>query len=335
MIHFVIVGGLVLVVAVATYFGIMSIGLLPAAASAQAASIDTLFNAEIAVIAFLFALIIVPLVYSLVVFRRRSEDEQGRYFKENTPLEILWTVIPLGIVLFFAVWGANSLAEIRRADPQALEVRVIGFQWGWRYEYPQYGVKSPELYLPVGRQVKLELESIDVIHSFWVPEFRVKQDLVPGRVTELRITPVETGEYFNRCAEICGASHAYMVSKVHVVSPEEFQAWLDGKVAEAEGSAGERAVDPANGEKLAQASGCVACHSLDGSQLVGPSWKGLYGSQVTLEDGSTVTADDAYILESITDPQAKVHAGFAPVMPPYDLSEADLADLLAFIESLK
>ncbi len=336
MIHFLIVGALVVVVAIATYLGIEALNILPPPSSAQATAIDQLFQGEIVVISFLFALIVVPLVYSLVVFRRRSEDEYGAYITGNTPLELAWSLIPLGIVLYFAYWGAQSLAEVRRADPQALEVRVIGFQWGWRYEYPQYDIQSTTLYLPVNRQVKLSLESLDVIHSFWVPEFRIKQDLVPGRVTELRLTPAETGSFVNRCAEICGTAHAYMVSDVVVMTEEEFEDWLaDQTAAAVEEAAGERQVDPENGRQLAQANGCLACHSLDGSELVGPTWLGLYGSQIELQDGSVVTVDDAFLVESILDPNATIIAGYAPVMPAYDLSEADLADIIAFIESLK
>ncbi len=337
MTHFLIVAVLVVVVAVATYFGIEALNILPSQSSLQATAIDHLFQGEIIVISFLFALIVVPLFYSLVVFRRRSEDEQGAYITGNTPIEIIWTLVPLGIVLYFAYWGAQSLAEVRRADPQALEVRVIGFQWGWRYEYPDYGLQSTTLYLPVDRQVKLLLESQDVIHSFWVPEFRVKQDLVPGRVIELRLTPVETGKFYNRCAEICGAAHAYMVSDVVVLPQEEFDEWLQGEMAaaaEAE-AAGERPIDPENGRRLSEANGCLACHSLDGTELVGPTWLGLYGAQIELDDGSLVTVDDAYLVESIVDPNATIVAGYAPVMPAYDLSAADLADIIAFIESLK
>ena len=336
MIHFLIVGVLVVLVALATYFGIDALDILPASSSSQAASIDQLFQGEIVVISFLFALIVVPLFYSLVVFRRRSEDEHGAYITGNTPLELAWSFIPLGIVLYFAYWGAQSLGEVRRVNPQALEVRVIGFQWGWRYEYPDYGIQTTTLYLPVDRQVKLSMESLDVIHSFWVPEFRIKQDLVPGRVTELRLTPSETGTFTNRCAEICGTAHAYMLSDVVVMTGEEFDAWLeDQDAAAAEAAEGERVADPENGRLLAEANGCLACHSLDGSDLVGPTWLGLYEAPVELADGTVVTADDAYLIESIVDPNATIVAGYAPVMPPYTMSEADLADIIAFIESLK
>jgi cytochrome c oxidase subunit II len=210
--HFVVVGILIVVVTVLTYVGLDSAGLMPEPASAQAVPIDWLWDLQVKAMTFLFALIVVPMVYSLVVFRRRKGDTtDAEHIEGNTKLEIAWTVIPLFVVLGMAYIGAENLAETRRVDPDAMEVRVTGFQWGWRFEYPEYGITTNELYLPVNRQVVLKMTSTDVLHSFWVPEFRVKQDLVPGRVTELRITPTMVGDTYKvRCAEMCGTSHAYM-----------------------------------------------------------------------------------------------------------------------------
>ena len=208
--HFIIVGILVLLVAVLTYFGLDAIGLLPVAASAQAVPIDWLWNLEVITISFLFALIVVPLVYSLVVFRRRKGDTtDAEHIEGNTKLEIAWTIIPLFIVMIFAYLGAYSLADTRRVDPQAMVVNVTASQWNWSFEYPEYGFVYQQLYLPVDRQVLLKMESMDVIHSFWVPEFRLKQDILPGRVTELRITPTVIGDYKVRCAEMCGTSQLH------------------------------------------------------------------------------------------------------------------------------
>ena len=231
--HFVVVGILVVVVAVLTYLGLHAVGLMPVPASAQAGPIDWLWDLQIKAMTFLFALIVVPMVYSLLVFRRRKGDtSDAEHIEGNTTLEIVWTIIPLFMVLGMAYIGAENLAETRRVDPDAMVVRVTGFQWGWTFDYPDYGITSNELYLPVNKQALLKMESRDVIHSFWVPEFRVKQDLVPGRVTELRITPTIIGDTYKvRCAEMCGTYHSQMLFHVAIVSRAEYDAHIAELVA--------------------------------------------------------------------------------------------------------
>lgn len=333
--HFVIVGILVIVAAVLTYVGLDSAGLMPVAASAQAGPIDWLWDVQVRAMSFLFSLIVVPMVYSLVVFRRRKGDtSDAEHVEGNTKLEIAWTILPLFVVVGMAYLGAQNLGETRRVDPDAMVVRVTGFQWGWTFEYPEYGITSKELYLPVNRQVLLKMSSRDVIHSFWVPEFRVKQDLVPGRVTELRITPTVIGDQYKvRCAEICGTSHAYMESPVIVVDKAGFDAW----VSEQQALAGQAGQTPeGRGEALVAANGCAACHSFDGSKGIGPTWFQLAGSQVPLSDGRTVIADDAFLAESILQPQAKIVAGFEnQQMPAYSFTEEQIADIIAYIKTLR
>lgn len=333
--HFVVVGILVVVVTVLTYLGLDSAGLMPVPASAQAGPIDWLWDLQVRIIAFLFALIVVPMIYSLLFFRRRKGDTTDAvHIEGNTNLEIAWTVVPLIIVLGLAYIGAENLAETRRADPNAMEVRVTGFQWGWRFEYPDFGITSNELYLPVNRQVVLKMTSTDVLHSFWVPEFRVKQDLVPGRITELRITPTLIGDTYKvRCAEMCGTSHAYMESPVIVVETVNFDAWVAEQqvLAEAAGQTPE-----GRGQALVAANGCVACHSLDGAAGIGPTWFQLAGSEVQLSGGGSVIADDAFLAESILQPQAKIVAGFeAQQMPAYTFTDEQVADIIAYIKTLR
>jgi cytochrome c oxidase subunit 2 len=332
--HFVIVAVLVLVVAALTYMGLNAAGLMPVEASAQAVSVDWLWNLEIIMISFLFSLIVVPLFYSLVVFRRRKgETGDGEYIEGSTKLEFTWTIIPLFIVLGFAYLGAYSLGETRRVDPQAMEIKVTAQQFAWTFEYPDYGITTEELYLQEGQQVILRMQSRDVIHSFWVPEFRIKQDVLPGRTTEYRITPTLIGAYKVRCAELCGASHSYMLANVKVVSQADFASWVADRQVEAKAAA---AKPESRGKALAQQSGCQGCHTVDGSALVGPTWFGLYGSQVKLSDGSTVTADDAYIKESILQPQAKIVAGFgAQQMPAFEFTDEQIADIIAYMKTLK
>lgn len=332
--HFLVVGILVIVMAVLTYAGLNAVGLMPVEASAQAVSIDWLWNLEIIAISFLFSLIVVPMLYSLVVFRRRKgETGDGEHIEGNTPLEITWTVIPLFIVLVFAYLGAYSLGVTRRVDPNAMVINVKAQQFVWTFEYPEYGIISKELHLPVDRQVLLKMQSADVIHSFWVPEFRVKQDVVPGRVTEYRITPTLIGDYKVRCSELCGASHAYMESPVIVDSEVTYNAWISDQAA----IAAEAAKTPeGQGKLLTVRNGCIGCHSVDGAKMTGPTWFGMYGASVELADGTTVIADDAYLAESILNPKAKEVAGYSPtVMPPYALTEEEISNIIAYFKTLK
>lgn len=335
--HFVIVAILVLVMSVLTYFGLIAADLMPVQASAEALSVDWLWNLELMMISFLSALIIVPLFYSLVVFRRKKgETGDGEHMEGNTTLEVTWTIIPLFIVLIFAYLGAYSLGETRRLNPGAMEIRVNAQQFSFSFEYPNLGFVSDELYLPVNQQVVMKMTSRDVIHSFWVPEFRIKQDIVPGRVTEYRITPTMlTGEqpFKVRCAELCGTSHAYMLANVRVVTQEDFDVWAAARQEEAAAAA---QTPEGRGEILSVQNGCLGCHSVDGSAGTGPTWFNLYGRQEQLADGTTVIVDDAYIHESIVEPQAKIVAGYESVlMPAYDFTDEQIADIIAYIKTLE
>lgn len=330
--HFFLIAILVVTSTLLVHNSLTAIGLLPEQASVQAISIDRLLGVHIWLISFLFSLIVVTLLYSLVVFRRkRGETGEGAHIEGNTKLEIFWTMIPLFTVVFLAYIGAQSLGETRRIDPSALEVDVISGQWYWRFEYPEYGVVSDKLYLPADRQALLRMTSMDVIHSFWVPEFRVKQDLVPGQTTEMRITPTLTGEFKVLCAELCGASHAYMEAKVYVVTQEEFVAWISEQQSTV-------VLDPVQrGRQLANQY-CAACHSVDGSQKIGPSWLALAGSEVLLEDGTTALADSEYLRLAIVNPNLHIVEGYsANVMPAFAdlLEQTEVEDLVAYIESLK
>lgn len=210
-------------------------------------------------------------------------------------------------------------------------VKVTGRQWSWNFQYPDFGVTTTELYLPINKAVVLRMESTDVLHSFWVPEFRIKQDVVPGRITEYRVTPTLEGNFKVRCAEICGTSHAYMESPVVVVQQADFDNWVVARKEEA--AAAQTPED--RGELLSAANGCQACHSLDGSELIGPTWRGLFGRTETLSDGTTITVDEAYITESIREPQAKLVQGFPPTMPTYTFTDEEIANIIAYIKTLR
>jgi cytochrome c oxidase subunit 2 len=339
VLHFVVMGILTVLVTLGVYFGLTNLGLLPMQASAQAIPIDWLFDIEVWLTAFFFALIMVPMLYSLFVFRRKKgETGDGQHIEGHTGLEITWIIIPLIIVIWLGIIGADNLREVRAIDPQAFEVKVIASQWKWQFEYP-HSVLSDVLYLPVNKQVVLKMESRDVLHSFWVPEFRIKQDVVPGLVEDYRVTPNRVGSYKIRCSELCGTKHSVMESVVTVLSEADYTKWLDEQttlalVAEATADA-----DPnpssARGQKLYTQVGCSGCHSLDGSKGIGPTWKGLFDSQVGLSDGTVVAANDDYLFESIKFPLKKIVEGFKPGMPDFGLTDKKIKDLIAFIKTIK
>lgn len=337
--HYVAMFILVIVVTLGVYFGLTSLGLMPPAASAQAQPIDWLFDLEIKLIAFFFAIIMVPLFYSLIVFRRRKgETGDGEHIEGSNTLELIWTIIPLILVIALGIIGADNLRQVRAPDPQAMEVDVVASQWQWNFQYPKGGFSSSDLYLPVNKQVDLKMQSLDVIHSFWVPEFRVKQDVLPGRVIDLRITPDVPGNYMVRCSELCGLKHSKMEQPVHIVSQAAYDKWFNAQAAIAQAAIASGIPDANRGQALYNQMGCKTCHSLDGTKGVGPTWRGVYQSKVPLQDGSTVIADEAYLTESIKTPNAKIVKGFpANTMPNFGLILTDLQikDLVAFIETLK
>ena len=348
--HYIGVFATVIVLTAVVYIGLISIYKLPVAASAQAGPIDTMFSVHFMLIAFLFALIMAFMLYSIVFFRRKPGDEEdGPHIHGNTALEIAWTVIPLIVVIIFGIWAVGVFADLIRPNPDEMVVKVTGQQWSWTFEYPeQGGFSSNELYLPVDQPILLEMGSTDVIHSFWVPEFRVKQDLVPGYTTKLRITPTEIGEYRVVCAEICGGAHSQMTAPVIVMNTTAFESWAE-----------ERASGPAYGDMTAEergeiwytTQGCAGCHSVDGSALVGPTWQGVYGREEELESGETVTVNDEYIRHSILDPNDDIVAGYVPSMPDNygdqfatleaEILESDgveidmIADIIAFMQTLE
>lgn len=351
--HAIVVTLLVAVSTVGLYFLLRAMLQLPVEASAEASAIDVMFTAHFWMIALLFSLIMVIMLYSAFVFRRRpGDDEDGPHVHGNTALEIGWTIIPTFIVIGFGVWGAVVLNDITAENPGEMTVEVTGQQWNWVFAYPEQGdFPSGELVLPVDQPILLEMNSNDVLHSFWIPEFRVKQDLVPGRTTSLRFTPVQLGEYKVRCAEICGLQHADMLAPVRVVSQEEFDAWVEEKSALpsfAEMTPEERGAFWYSAEGF----GCIGCHSLDGSAGAGPTWLGIIGRQEELTDGTAVTADEEYITNSILYPNDQIVAGYQPNVMPQNYvdqfaeREAEIlanegveidiiADLIAFMRTLE
>jgi len=343
MIHLLIVGVLVVISTLGMGLLLTSGWILPLQASQQAITIDWLFNVHFWFISFFVSLICVIMLYSLIVFRRKKgEKGDGVYMEGNQRLEITWTIIPIIIVLWMAVIGGQTLADVERRDPGAITVDVIAAQWSWRFQYEvvtpdgiRTAVVSDTLVLPRNQQALLRLHSQDVIHSFYVPEFRVKQDILPGGeeyVRELRVTPNTSGLFKVICAELCGQGHYNMVAQVLVVDDAEFQSWLNEQAADCNLS------DVECGARWAQTFGCLGCHTTDGTTLVAPTWLGLFGHNVELSDGSRVTADAEYLRTSIIDPNAQIVAGFNPGVMPQNfdeiLSAEQIDQIVAFIESL-
>lgn len=319
-------------------------------ASDMAARVDSVFLYIFALSAGFLVFITGLMVY--FVFRySRKRGARAKDIEGHAGLEVAWTVIPLVLFLSMFYFGWTNFRAMRAAPGDALVVKAVGRQWAWDFTYPN-GKRADELYAALGRPMKVELESADVIHGFFIPAFRVKQDVIPGKRNYTWFTPTRLGSYDIECTVICGLRHSYMLSKVHVVPEEEFRRWYfsdsDGppdSVASARAdltaaSAAARAQglpDPVTGAKLFREKGCALCHSSDGSKLVGPTMKGLYGSTVTLAPGGRETrrtADEAYLRRAILEPAADIPAGYLEPMPPVKLTGAETEDLVAYIRSL-
>ena len=331
--HFIVVVVLIAIVTAGIGYLLSPEIILPTLASEEGAYVDQLFSMYAFVTAFFFALIVVIMIYSAVVFRRKKgDDEPGANVHGNSALEVVWTVIPLGIVLFFTGIGAVYLNNTLESEADEMVVNVTAAQWSWRFDYPEYGVSSSELTLPKDRQVRFQFESLDVIHSFWVPEFRLKQDVVPGITTTLRLKPTLAGSYTVRCAELCGLDHDYMLAPVTVMEPSDFDTWVTAQTVL------DILLPEERGLQVAELNGCVACHTLDGSPSVGPTWLGLFGSEELLADGGSIFVDETYLLKSILDPNAQIVEGFLPNLMPkvfeQTLSQEEIDDLIAYIRSL-
>src|ERR1700732_2063385 len=306
----------------------MQIPLFPESASSTADSIDYLYYYLSAVTVVMSALIFAVVFFFALKYRRRSEHEIPPPIHGSLKLEIAWSILPFLVMLTFFWWGAQIFFANASPPPDAMDIYAVGKQWMWKIQYPEGQREINELHVPVNRPIKVTLASEDVIHSFFIPAFRVKHDVVPGRYDIMWFTPTKPGRYHMFCAEYCGTEHSGMVGWVTVMEPADYANWLAGG-----GSEGSMA---SQGEKLFQQLGCSTCHLLD-QQGRCPIMRGVYGSRVLLNDNKTVIADDAYIRESILNPNAKIVAGFhADVMPSFQgqISEEGLLQLIVYIKSL-
>ena len=300
----------------------------PEQASNFAGNVDALFSYLLVTSVFFSVLLTFLIVVAGVKYRRKRPGEVGAEIEGNNALEIGWTVIPLILALTMFAWGAIIYVNYRTAPKDTLDIYVIGKQWMWKLQQPNGRKEINELHVPVNRNIRLIMGSEDVIHDFYVPAFRVKMDVVPGRYNTMWFRPTKIGRYHFFCSQYCGTNHAVMGGWVTVQDPAEYATWLSGEVGD---------VNPVSaGERLFTQLACNTCHFANGTGRA-PSLNGLYEAKVLLADGSMVTADDAYIRESILQPNAKIVAGYLPVMPTFQglVTEEQILNLTAYIKSLQ
>jgi len=304
-----------------------NIPLFPERASTMAARVDSLYFFLLAVSGFFGLLIAGLIVFFAIKYRRRHRDEVGRQMEGGMALEITWTVIPFLIAMVIFVWGARVFFAMSRPPDETLNVYVVGKQWMWKVQHADGQREINQLHVPVGRAVKLIMTSEDVIHDFFVPAFRVKADVIPGRYTQIWFEPTKPGTYHLFCAEYCGTRHHAMRGEVIVMEAADYQTWLSGGAPE--GSLASA------GEKLFSDLACNSCHRPD-SRGRGPVLQGLFGKPVQLASGEIVNADESYLRESILHPAAQVTAGFQPIMPAFQgiVNEEQLLALIEYVKSL-
>jgi cytochrome c oxidase subunit II len=304
---------------------LLTLPLFPEEASAVASRVDHLFIFLVSVSAIVSALIFLCIIYFAVKYRKGSKANRETSDKHTLPIEIAWTVIPFGVFLFMFAWGVRIYYDEHNPPPNAVRIYVVGKQWMWKIQHPEGKREIDELHIPVGSPVLLTMTSEDVIHDFFVPAFRVKQDVLPGRYTSLWFRPTRVGEYHFFCSQYCGTNHAAMIGHVFVMEPSDYQSWLSsGTPAESMASAG---------EKLFQRFHCDSCHKPGGR---GPDLAGLLGKRVELQGGRSIVADEAYVRESILNPASRITAGYQATMPTYQgqFNETEILQLIAYIRSL-
>ncbi|HYW78541.1 MAG TPA: cytochrome c oxidase subunit II [Thermoguttaceae bacterium] len=304
---------------------------LPPQGSTTAGAVDTIFNLIFWISAFFFALIVSLLIFFVVRYRRREGVEPGKTASHNLALELTWSAIPFALVVLIFYQSVIVYMDVRTAPREAYEIRVIGQKWKWSFRYPN-GYVDENLHVPVGEPVRLLMTSKDVIHSLSIPDFRLKMDLVPGRDTKTWFNAVQPGTHDLYCTEYCGTGHSSMLASVIVHPSGQFKTWLEGAANFLDTMAPAEA-----GELLVQRRGCLQCHKMDGSRLIGPSFKGIFGEQHRFTDGSSVLVDENYIRQSILEPSAKIRESYRDEMPTYlgILSDDEIDAIIAYIKSLK
>ncbi len=301
---------------------------MPPQASTFANDVDLLYSFQIWASLISGVILLGGMFYFIWKYKRRTDTDKVAYITHNHALEFLWSFIPLVLFLAMFVWGAVVYYKQRNMPADGIEIHVTGRQWSWEFEYKN-GLKSAELIVPIGKPVKLVMTSTDVLHSFFIPSFRQKQDVIPGRYSSLWFEATKKGVFQIYCAEFCGTAHSAMLSKLKVVDQKEFHDLMTG-------AGGEKSIAD-KGKDLYNIKGCVACHNTTDATKIGPGFKGLFGKKRDFADGSSVTADENYIRDSLLNPQAKIVKGFPPSMPTFQgsLEEEEIKSIIEFIKTLK
>lgn len=303
---------------------------MPSPESDFAQEIDWLYAFIFWISVFFFVLITVLTAWFAWKYRRGETIKLTPRITHDLRLELTWSLIPAFLILIIAFWGFNTFIKGAVAPSDSYEVLVTGKQWLWQFEHPNGTVETGELHLPLGKSVKLVMSSTDVLHSFFIPDYRVKHDVVPGRYTSIWFEPKKVGGHQVFCTEYCGDSHSGMLANIYVMTPEDYKAWEKG-ITQVEPTA-------ENGRKIYEKAGCATCHSIDGSRLVGPSFKGLWGTPQPIVGGSPIMPDENYLRESILEPQAKIVDGYqGQAMPAFKgvLNDSQVNAVIAYIKSLK
>jgi len=299
----------------------------PPTASGYASQINVLFGALLIVGALTAGLVFFLMLFFANKYRHGSNADRSGTTKKTWRFEVSWTAATLLIFVGLAVWGADIYLHLYNPPANAVQIFVVGKQWMWKAQHPGGQREINELHVPVGQPIRLVLASQDVIHSFFIPALRIKQDVVPGRYETMWFRADKVGRYHLFCAEYCGTDHAHMGGWITVMEPRDFGRWLQAQ--------GGQETLAAQGKDLFRRYGCSGCHEAGGT-VRAPRLEGVFGSPVPLSDGSVVIADERYVRDSILDPKAQVAAGYAPVMPTFagQIGEDDLAKLVAYVESI-
>ena len=301
----------------------------PEGASTLAWEIDAIYLFAVAITVVFTLLIFALMIVLAVKFRRTDEDFVPKPIHGSAPLEIVWSIIPFVITMVLFGWGAYVFFKYSNPPAGAMDVHVVGKQWMWKVQHPEGKREINELHVPIDQPVRLIMTSEDVLHSFYIPAFRIKRDTVPGRYSVIWFEANKTGEFHLFCAEYCGTEHSRMIGKVVVLSRPDYEEWLQTEENGAQDS------PVVAGERLFTQKRCDSCHA-EGGVGKAPSLAGIYGTQVLLADGSRVVADESYLRESILDPKHRVVDGFTPVMPTFQgqLSEEQVLELIAYIKTM-
>ncbi len=305
---------------------------LPPQASTHAKIVDDVFMFVTWVNIVFFLIVTGAAIWFSIKYKRRGPNDRTPHVTHNLTLELVWSIIPLFIVMIIFFWGFQTYMVARIAPNDSFEVQATAKKWLWAFEYPDGTRSINELHVPFGRPVRVVLSSEDVLHAFFLKDFRVKSDVLPNRYTEVWFEANKPGEYVLQCAEYCGKDHSMMRGKVFVDSKADYDRFI------ANGPADWATMPPAElGKMTYEQAGCVSCHSIDGSKGQGPTWKGIYGQSHQFVDGTSAVVDENYIRQSIENPQGKIVKGFEGIMPTYQglLREKQINGVIAYIKSLK